>query len=91
MLDLKEKAKVYAKLEWYNPFGSIKDRPAFNLIRSAQESGKIAPNMAEATSGNTGLALAMVANKEHLNLTVPISTKVPPEKRGALRFFGADV
>jgi len=55
--------KIYAKLEGNNPGGSVKDRPALNMIRSAIERGDIKPGMKliEATSGNTGIALAMIA------------------------------
>jgi len=64
---------IYAKLEGNNPGGSVKDRPALNMIQSALERGTIKPGsqLIEATSGNTGIALAMVALphqpvKEHL-------------------------
>lgn len=83
-------AKVYAKLEWYNPFGSIKDRVAANLINHSEQAGQLVPGtqMVEATSGNTGLGLVMVANAKGYPLTVPISTRVPAEKRNALKFMG---
>ena len=86
-----KKAKIYAKLEWYNPFGSIKDRPALNMVRQAQEKGTDLQHMAEATSGNTGLALAMVANHENIGMTIPISVKNPVEKRNGLKLVGANV
>ena len=56
-------AAVYAKLEWYNPFGSVKDRVAANLVRDANEHGRLAEGvrLVEPTSGNTGMALAMFA------------------------------
>jgi cysteine synthase len=86
-------AKVYAKLEWYNPFGSIKDRVAANLVNHGEQVGHLTPGtkMVEATSGNTGLGLVMVANAKGYPLTVPISTRVPAEKRNALKFMGADL
>lgn len=96
-------AKLYAKLEWYNPFGSVKDRVAANMIYNAEEQGKVDPpgsaaadgtaktRLVEPTSGNTGLGLAMVANARKLPLTVPISTRVPAEKRNTLRFMGAEL
>ena len=54
-------ATVYAKLEWYNPFGAVKDRVAFNLIRDAEERGTLGgtKNLVEPTSGNTGMGLAI--------------------------------
>src|SRR6185436_9056913 len=55
---------VYAKLEWYNPFGAIKDRVAANLIRDAEEQGTLqsVQKLVEPTSGNTGMGLAMMSN-----------------------------
>lgn len=85
--------RVYAKLEWYNPFGAVKDRVAANLIEEAEDDDVIlaAQKLVEATSGNTGLGLAMIANARGYSLTTPISTQVPLEKRTMLRVFGADV
>ena len=56
-----EHTQVYAKLEWFNPFGAVKDRVAANLIRDAEEQGLLdeGKRLVEATSGNTGLGLAM--------------------------------
>src|ERR1051325_5358415 len=56
--------KVYATLEWYNPFGAVKDRIAANLVRDAEERGILShgKGLVEATSGNTGLGLAMIGN-----------------------------
>lgn len=83
-------AAVFAKLEWYNPFGAVKDRVAANLIRDAENKGKLAPHsrLVEPTSGNTGMGLAMIANAKGYSLTATISNKVPSEKRASLRLFG---
>src|SRR5580658_3179627 len=56
--------KLYAKLEWYNPFGSVKDRPAWAMLRRLEEEGNVGQgrNLVEATSGNTGLSLAALAS-----------------------------
>jgi cysteine synthase/rhodanese-related sulfurtransferase len=88
-----EHTEVYAKLEWYNPFGAIKDRVAFNMLRDAEERGVIeaSQGLVEPTSGNTGLGLAMLANAAGYSLTTPMSDQIPLEKRTMLRFFGADV
>jgi len=85
--------QVYAKLEWYNPFGAVKDRVAANMIRVAKERGLMSRNqkLVEPTSGNTGMGLAMVSNQEGYSLTTPLSKQIPAEKRIMLRFFGADV
>lgn len=81
--------QVWAKLEWYNPFGAVKDRVAANLVRDAEERGIKLENLVEPTSGNTGLGLAMVANAKKLSLTACLSLQIPAEKRWALRAFGA--
>jgi cysteine synthase/rhodanese-related sulfurtransferase len=86
-------AKVYAKLEWYNPFGAVKDRVAANLVRDAEEHGLLPPhtNLVEPTSGNTGIGLAMIANAKGYRLTATMSNKIPPEKRASLRLFGTEL
>jgi len=85
--------RVYAKLEWYNPFGAVKDRIAANLIRDAEERGALmeGKQLVEATSGNTGLGLAMIGNLKGYPLQTPLSNAIPLEKRTVLRFFGAEV
>jgi len=88
-----EHTQVYAKLEWYNPFGAVKDRVAFNMVNDAEASATIGESqeLVEPTSGNTGLGLAMIANARGYSLTTPVSNQIPLEKRTMLRFFGADV
>ncbi|HEX6299295.1 MAG TPA: pyridoxal-phosphate dependent enzyme [Acidimicrobiia bacterium] len=88
-----EHTKVYVKLEWFNPFGSVKDRVAANMVRNSQIDGTVGEyqSLVEPTSGNTGLGLAMVANANGYRLTTPVSNAIPEEKRNLLRFFGADV
>jgi cysteine synthase/rhodanese-related sulfurtransferase len=81
--------KVYAKLEWFNPFGAVKDRVAANLIRDAEERGVKFRHLVEPTSGNTGMGLAMMANAKGYDLTATLSLAIPAEKRAALRVFGA--
>ena len=88
-----QQAEIYAKLEWYNPFGSVKDRVAENLIRDAGEKGLLGEGqqLVEPTSGNTGMGLAMMANAKGYSLTTPLSNKIPAEKRVMLRMFGTNV
>ena len=88
-----EHAQVYGKLEWYNPFGAVKDRVAANLIADAEERGILedGQKLVEPTSGNTGMGLAMISNVRGYSLTTPLSSAIPLEKRIMLRFFGADV
>ena len=85
--------QVYVKLEWYNPFGSVKDRVAANLIDDGEKRRVVSTGqkLVEPTSGNTGMALAMLANAKGYSLTTPLSSEIPLEKRTMLRFFGAEV
>ena len=86
-------ARVYAKLEWYNPFGSVKDRVAARMFEDAQGRGLLAEGqkLVEPTSGNTGMGLAMMANANGLTLATPLSKAIPAEKRVMLKFFGSNV
>ncbi len=87
-----EHAEVYAKLEWYNPFGSVKDRIAAAMIADARDDGSLTDKeIVEPTSGNTGLGLVMMGNALGYPLTTPLSSAIPLEKRTMLRFFGATV
>src|SRR5689334_16094800 len=73
-------AQVYAKLEWYNPFGAVKDRVAANLIAAAERQGALKPGekkLVEPTSGNTGLGLAMMGNAKGYPLRATLSAAVP--------------
>lgn len=85
--------RVYAKLEWYNPFGSVKDRVAAHMINDANEQGLLSEgqSLVEPTSGNTGMGLAMMANFKGYSLSTPLSREIPAEKRAILRFFGSNV
>ena len=89
-----EHALIYAKLEWYNPFGAVKDRVAANMIRDGEERGVLGgsvTNLVEPTSGNTGMGLVMVGNAKGYHFTATLSSAIPIEKRSVLRFFGTDV
>jgi cysteine synthase/rhodanese-related sulfurtransferase len=87
-----EHTEVFAKLEWYNPFGSVKDRIASNMIQQAREEGELTDEqLVEPTSGNTGLGLVMLGNLLGHDLTTPLSSAIPIEKRTMLRVFGATV
>ena len=88
-----EHTQVYGKLEWFNPFGAVKDRVAASLIEDAQQRKILEPGkkLVEATSGNTGLGMAMIGNQKGYPLQTPLSQAIPLEKRTVLRFFGADV
>nr|WP_264755663.1 cysteine synthase CysM [Psychrobacter sp. 4Dc] len=84
-------ATVLAKLEGNNPAGSVKDRPAFNMIYQAEQRGDIKPGdmLIEATSGNTGIALAMVAAMRGYPITLLMPTNSTQERKDAMIAYGA--
>src|SRR5690348_11608437 len=85
--------KMYGKLEGHNPGGSVKDRPALNMIRSALERGEIKPGskLIEATSGNTGIALAMIARLYDLQIELVMPSTSTRERTLTMEAFGAKV
>ena len=85
--------KMYAKLEGDNPGGSVKDRPALNMIRSALERGdiKAGTKLIEATSGNTGIALAMIARLYDLDIELIMPSTSTKERTLTMEAFGAKV
>ncbi|WP_337044179.1 cysteine synthase CysM [Emticicia sp. 17c] len=87
------KVKIYGKLEGNNPAGSVKDRPALNMIKSAVERGDIKPGMklVEATSGNTGIALAMIARLFNLEIELVMPANSTRERTLTMEAFGAKV
>ncbi|WP_033564022.1 cysteine synthase CysM [Sphingobacterium sp. SYP-B4668] len=87
------KVKIYAKMEGNNPAGSVKDRAALNMIRSAMERGEINQDskLIEATSGNTGIALAMIAGIYGLSLELVMPVTSTRERTLTMEAFGAKV
>jgi cystathionine beta-synthase len=85
--------QLFAKLESQNPGGSIKDRMALAMIEAAEEEGRIGPGhlLVEATAGNTGLGLALVASQKGYRLLLVIPDKMSQEKVNHLKALGADV
>lgn len=85
--------RLYAKLEGHNPGGSVKDRPALNMIRSAIERGEIknGTKLIEATSGNTGIALAMIARLYDLEIELVMPSTSTRERTLTMEAFGATV
>ncbi|MGE4531695.1 MAG: pyridoxal-phosphate dependent enzyme, partial [Acidithiobacillus sp.] len=85
--------RIFGKLEGNNPAGSVKDRPAVNMIRRALERGTITPDtrLIEPTSGNTGIALAMAASMRGLAMTLIMPENMSIERRQVMRAYGAEV
>jgi cysteine synthase B len=84
---------ILVKLEGNNPAGSVKDRPALSMIRGAEERGEIRPGdtLIEATSGNTGIALAMAAAMKGYRMVLIMPENMSIERRQVMKAFGADI
>lgn len=84
---------IYCKLEGQNPGGSVKDRAALGMINGALERGDIKPGdkLVEATSGNTGIALAMICAMKGLNMTLIMPESATEERKQSMRAFGAEL
>jgi len=84
---------ILVKLEGNNPAGSVKDRPAISMIKHAEERGEIKPGdrLIEATSGNTGIALAMAAAIRGYHLTLIMPDNMSTERRASMKAYGADI
>jgi len=88
-----ERVSIFAKLEAFNPMGSVKDRLALSVIEEAERSGALTPGrtVVEATSGNTGIGLAMVCAQKGYPLVIVMAENFSVERRKLLRFLGARV
>ncbi len=91
--DLPPGVALYAKAEWYNPGGSVKDRPAYWMIRDGIKRGALQPGMriADATSGNTGIAYATIGAALGYGVTLAMPANASPERRATLQALGAEV
>src|SRR5271154_637551 len=85
--------RLYVKIEAFNPMGSVKDRLALGVIEDAERTGKLKPGqtVVEATSGNTGIGLAMVCAQKGYPLVVTMAESFSIERRKLMRFLGAKV
>ncbi len=92
-MNINPAVKVFAKLEGNNPGGSVKDRASLNMIRSAIERGEITSGtkLVEATSGNTGIALAMIASLYNLDIELVMPANSTRERKVTMEAFGARV
>lgn len=92
-INTKSSVKLYAKLEGQNPGGSVKDRAAYYMIKSALEEKKLSAGntIIEATSGNTGIALAMIAARFSLKIILVMPSNATPERIKTMKAYGAEV
>ena len=93
VLNKNPKVKVYGKLEGQNPGGSVKDRAALNMITKAIERGELtgSKRIVEATSGNTGIALAMIAALKRIPITLLMPETATEERKASMRAYGAEL
>ena len=92
-INTNRKVRIFAKLEGNNPGGSVKDRPALYMIQKAEQSGELKPGktILEPTSGNTGIALAMIGASKGYRVKLTLPECVSTERRHILEAFGAEV
>jgi cystathionine beta-synthase len=92
-LPFKSAGRIYAKLEYLNPGGSIKDRAAFWMIQEAERTGKLKPGgtIIEASSGNQGIAAAMIGAAKGYKVIITVSEKVSDEKKATFQAYGAQI
>jgi cysteine synthase B len=90
---IKSNISIFAKMERYNPGGSVKDRPAMEMIRNAEESGILTKDkiILDSTSGNTGIAYAMIAAVKGYRLKIVIPENANLERKRIIAGFGADM
>jgi cysteine synthase B len=90
---LRRQVRVFAKAEWYNPGGSVKDRAAWFMLRQAIVDGQLSDGkrVLDATSGNTGIALAMLGASLGIGVTLCVPSNASPERKIVLAAYGAEV
>ncbi len=90
---LPPRVELYVKAEWFNPGGSVKDRPALRMIEEAERDGRLTPDktIIDATSGNTGIAYAMIGAVKGYRVELVMPTNVSRERRQLVRAYGARV
>ena len=85
--------EIYGKAEYFNPGGSVKDRPALNMIRDGEETGKLSPGktIVDATSGNTGIAYAMIGAAKGYPVKLFLPANASQERKKILKAYGAEL
>jgi cysteine synthase B len=93
LFKLNDSVEIYAKAEWFNPGGSVKDRAALSMILEAVRSGKLTGDrtIIDATSGNTGIAYAMIGSALGYKVTLALPSNASQERKNALLAYGAEI
>ncbi len=88
-----ENVRILCKAEWFNPGGSVKDRPAYQMIREGEESGALTreKTIIDATSGNTGIAYALIAAAKGYRVLLALPSNASPERKKILAAYGAEL
>ncbi len=91
--ELPDGVEIYAKAEWFNPGGSVKDRAALNIIEDAERSGKLTKDkvIIDSTSGNTGIAYALVGAVKGYRVALVMPENVSEERKAIVSFFGSEI
>jgi cysteine synthase B len=91
--ELAPSVALYTKAEWFNPGGSVKDRPALRIIQEAERSGALTPDkiIIDSTSGNTGIAYAMIGAGKGYRVTLVMPENVSEERKRIVRAYGAEL
>lgn len=91
--ELSDSVRLFAKAEWFNPSGSVKDRPALNIIRTAEMKGELRPGMTllDSTSGNMGIAYAMLGASRGYKVKLVLPENASPERIAILQAYGVDL
>ena len=91
--DLSPGVQIYGKAEWFNPGGSVKDRPALNMIEAGEQAGALTPNkvILDATSGNTGIAYAWIGAAKGYRVKLALPSNASEERKKILTAYGVDL
>lgn len=91
--DISEQVRIFAKAEWFNPGGSVKDRPAVRMIQEAERSGALRPGkiILDATSGNTGIAYAWIGSQLGYQVRLAVPGTINPDRKRVLLAYGAEL
>ena len=91
--ELSGDVEIFAKAEWFNPGGSVKDRPALNIVEDAEMSGKLTKDkiIIDSTSGNTGIAYSLIGAVKGYKVSLVMPSNVSEERKSIVRFYGSNI